>query len=85
MSLPILEEIKEDYPRCKGNWLAIEHYIIPSNPIRKCEKYGYCSICWENDFKDNFSSPNPESIKHQKPFKDSKINPGSGPCSNDCL
>ena len=52
--------------RCKGNWLSVEHYILPNIPMKENEKHGYCSICWENDFKDNYSSTNAESINHKK-------------------
>ena len=71
--------------RCKGNWLSVEHYILPNIPMKINEKHGYCKICWENDFKDNFTSTNAESINYKKTFKDSKINPKSSSCSNDCL
>lgn len=71
--------------RCKGNWLSVEHYILPNIPMKENEKYGYCPICWENDFKENMTSTNSESINYKKPFRDSKINPNSGPCGNDTL
>lgn len=53
--------------------------------MKKNEKYGYCKICWENDFKTinpNITTPD---THYTKSFKDSKINPTSGPCSNDTL
>lgn len=72
MSLSVNESV-DLIRRCKGNWLSVEHYILPNKPMKLNEKHGYCLICWENDFKDNKFSPNPESIKN-KTFKDSKIN-----------
>ena len=71
--------------RCKGNWLSVEHYILPNIPMKINEKHGYCKICWENESKENHSSTNAESIRHKKSFSDSKINTKSSSCSNDCL
>ena len=84
MSISINESIST-IKRCKGNWLSVEHYIISNVPMKENEKHGYCGICWENDFKDNITSTNSEPMRKSKPFKDSKINPKSGSCSNDCL
>lgn len=49
-----------------------EHWILPTG--RKMEEYGYCAVCSSQAFRDNISSPNPESIAKHAPYDDSKIN-----------
>ena len=39
--------------RCKGNWLSVEHYILPNIPMKINEKHGYCKICWDIEGKEN--------------------------------
>lgn len=58
MSLSINESIDLQF-QCKGNWIAIAHYVFPNKPMKINEKFGYCPICWQNDFKsNNYSSRN---------------------------
>lgn len=85
MSLSIADQTSKIPFQCKGNWISLEHYVIPSIPMSKNEKYGYCKICWEIGFKDNTGSPNPEIITKGSSFPDSKINPNSSPCGCDTL
>ena len=69
-----MEQIAQKPFLCKGTWIKIDHYVIPSDPVKKHENYGYCKICWECDFKDNLGSPNPETIRRNSPYADSNIN-----------
>ena len=55
--------------QCKGNWLSVEHYILPKIPMKDNEKYGYCSICWENDFKECNFGPRQEPLHKSLNFK----------------
>ena len=68
---------------CKGK--GYPHYILPAYYSPKlCETLGYCKPCWMRQLiADNYGSMT--SLPKTKPFKDSKINPGSGPCSNETL
>ena len=85
LSLSICDQTSKIPFRCKGNWISLEHYVIPTVPMRKNENYGYCKICWEIGFKDNIGGANPENMTKKASFSDSKINPNSGPCGNDTL
>lgn len=73
------------YFLCKGNWINIPHCVLRSNVPKINEKYGYCKVCWEQDFKRNIGSPNPEDMTKIKSFSDSKINSNFVQCGTDTL
>lgn len=86
MSLSICDQKSKEPFMCKGNWIKVEHYVIPSKTMPKNERYGYCKICWECDFKDNACYTNPEDIRRNSPYADSKINNAYfNACGNDTL
>ena len=69
--------------RCKGP--GHPHYILPAyKGVHINEILGYCMPCWIRQLVYENNSPMVLSPK-RKPYSDSKINPNSGPCSNETL
>jgi len=79
------KELFSTYFLCKGNWINIPHCVLRSSEPKINEKYGYCKVCWDQDFKRNSMCSNPEDMTKKPSFSDSKINPNSGPCGCDTL
>lgn len=66
--------------------MKLEHWVFPSRPMKKNERYGYCSVCWTNIGKTtNYSGTDWGMAQGRASYPDSKINPKSGPCSGDTL
>ena len=77
-----------NYVKCK-NYLNmnVEHYILESSSTtgKFMDRLQICGICRKRAFEDNYIRTNPEPGSKIQSYKDSKINPNSGPCGIDTL
>ena len=66
--------------------LGYEHHILESKSDmgKYFDRLGICGICRKLAFETNTSPTNPQPVR-MGTYRDSKINPGSGPCGNDTL
>lgn len=67
--------------------MNVEHYILESASTtgKFMDRLQICGICRKRAFEDNYQRTDPQPGSKIQSFKDSNINPNSGPCGCDTL